>query len=97
MQMDEGTQQNAALVEQAAAASQAIFEQSQALNALVSAYRVDRGVAGQQAEPASRAQAASRPGVERRSKNRPWANSPLATPAPALSKAASSDSEWTEF
>ncbi len=36
MQMDEGTQQNAALVEQAAAASQAIVEQAMSLNSLVS-------------------------------------------------------------
>jgi methyl-accepting chemotaxis protein len=35
MQMDEGTQQNAALVEQAAAASQAIVEQVLSLNTLV--------------------------------------------------------------
>jgi hypothetical protein len=40
VQMDEGTQQNAALVEEAAAASQAIVEQVVTLNALVSHYRV---------------------------------------------------------
>jgi methyl-accepting chemotaxis protein len=98
MQMDEGTQQNAALVEQAAAASQAIFEQSHALNALVSAYRVDRGTSGQQAEAAPSAPAGTQPRVERRSKNRPWANSPLANPPPvAMNVAAGSDSEWTEF
>ena len=95
MQMDEGTQQNAALVEQAAAASQAIFEQSQALNALVSSYRVDRTAPGQEAEPAPHASPVR---IERRSKNRPWANSPLANPAPAaLGKAAGGDSDWTEF
>jgi methyl-accepting chemotaxis protein len=45
MQMDEGTQQNAALVEQASAASQAIVEQVEALNALVSHFRLkDSGV-----------------------------------------------------
>jgi len=38
--MDEGTQQNAALVEQAAAASQAIVEQVQGLNELVSGYKL---------------------------------------------------------
>ena len=54
MQMDQTTQQNAALVEEAAAASQAIVEQAQALNALVTRYQVDR-----QAAP-------SRPGAERR-------------------------------
>jgi methyl-accepting chemotaxis protein len=41
MQMDTTTQQNAALVEQGAAASQAIVEQVQALNAMVARYHVD--------------------------------------------------------
>ena len=40
VQMDAGTQQNAALVEQAAAASQAIVEQALLLNSLVSHYQV---------------------------------------------------------
>ncbi len=39
-QMDEMTQQNAALVEQAAAASQSIVEQIQALNSMVAGYHV---------------------------------------------------------
>ena len=41
MQMDSGTQQNAALVEEAAAASQAIVEQVVVLNALMSHYRTN--------------------------------------------------------
>jgi methyl-accepting chemotaxis protein len=41
MQMDQTTQQNAALVEEAAAASQAIVEQAQALNVMIARYRVD--------------------------------------------------------
>jgi methyl-accepting chemotaxis protein len=40
MQMDSNTQQNAALVEQAAAASQAIVEQTQALNETISRYTI---------------------------------------------------------
>jgi methyl-accepting chemotaxis protein len=43
VQMDTTTQQNAALVEQAAAASQAIVEQTHSLSALVSRYRVSAG------------------------------------------------------
>jgi methyl-accepting chemotaxis protein len=39
-QMDEATQQNAALVEQAAAASQAIVEQAQALHTIVAHFKV---------------------------------------------------------
>ena len=41
MQMDQGTQQNAALVEEASAASQAIVEQAQALNTMIARYKID--------------------------------------------------------
>ncbi|MFC5513483.1 methyl-accepting chemotaxis protein [Massilia jejuensis] len=44
-QMDQVTQQNAALVEEAAAASEALREQSRALSALVSTFRFDDGAA----------------------------------------------------
>jgi methyl-accepting chemotaxis protein len=40
MQMDSGTQQNAALVEQAAAAANALDEQAQALKSLVGRFRI---------------------------------------------------------
>jgi methyl-accepting chemotaxis protein len=40
MQMDQTTQQNAALVEEASAASQAIVEQAQALNVMISRYKI---------------------------------------------------------
>jgi methyl-accepting chemotaxis protein len=94
MQMDEGTQQNAALVEQAAAASQAIVEQAQSLNALVCAYRVDLA----ESSTAPTADAKEETWVERRSRNRPWANSPLANrTSAAIHQVANSDSEWTEF
>jgi methyl-accepting chemotaxis protein len=43
MQMDEGTQQNAALVEQAAAASESIVEQVHSLNATIARYSSDVG------------------------------------------------------
>ena len=41
MQMDRTTQQNATLVEEASAASQAIVEQAQALNVMIARYKVD--------------------------------------------------------
>ena len=40
MQMDQTTQQNAALVEEASAASQAIVEQAQALNGMIARYNI---------------------------------------------------------
>jgi methyl-accepting chemotaxis protein len=42
MQMDQTTQQNAALVEQAAAASQAILDQALSLNAVIARYEVNK-------------------------------------------------------
>jgi methyl-accepting chemotaxis protein len=60
MQMDQGTQQNAALVEQAAAASQAIVEQAHALSQMIAGYQLQAD-----AEPG----AAS---FERRAGDRPW-------------------------
>ena len=38
--MDEATQQNAALVEQAAAAAESLEEQAQVLNAAIAAFRL---------------------------------------------------------
>jgi methyl-accepting chemotaxis protein len=46
MQMDRTTQQNAALVEEATAASQAIVEQAQALNGMIARYKIDDTRAG---------------------------------------------------
>jgi len=69
VRMDTTTQQNAALVEEAAAASQAIVEQAQALSSLVSRYNVGDGVAS--SRPLTDV---GGPAVmpERRGKNRPW-------------------------
>jgi methyl-accepting chemotaxis protein len=93
MQMDQTTQQNAALVEEAAAASQAIVEQAQAMGAMIARY----DVGNETGHGSVRA-------LERRSKDRPWARSPAkneATPpsARARTRAAASggDSGWNEF
>jgi methyl-accepting chemotaxis protein len=103
MQMDTTTQQNAALVEEAAAASQAIVEQAQALNGLVARYNVGdahhaataRVSAGRQLERQA----------ERRSRDRPWSNKPVAAksaaaaaaPPPRQRAVAKDGSEWSEF
>ena len=104
MQMDELTQQNGALVEQATAASQAMAQQSRELNDMMDRYQLGDGQV--------RAAAAA-PRAERRGTNRPWTgrkSSPAAAPAPApapaarpapkivaVSASAGSDTEWTEF
>jgi methyl-accepting chemotaxis protein len=95
MQMDQTTQQNAALVEEASAASQAIVEQAQTLNSMIDRYNVG----GEAARPSDKAA----PSGERRSTARPWSQraapsaggSKAAVAAPR--KAAGDDTEWKEF
>jgi hypothetical protein len=81
MQMDELTQQNAALVEEATAASQAMAEQVRGLNQMLDRYRVNDMIetARNYAAPAAaavpaRGQTAAR--AERRGSHRPWADRP---------------------
>ena len=77
MQMDEMTQQNAALVEEATAASQAMAEQAAKLSEMMERYQVagDAFAAGVStavaAPPASQARLNSQ--LERRRAGRPWA------------------------
>ena len=76
MQMDEMTQQNAALVEEATAASQSMADQARDLNKMMSRYRIDESAAASWVSPKKqRANAALNnpaPAVERRSGKRPW-------------------------
>jgi methyl-accepting chemotaxis protein len=76
MQMDELTQQNAALVEEATAASQAMAEQVRGLNQMLDRYRVDEMIEGARtfAAPAAGSAVNTRnaPRAERRSTQRPW-------------------------
>jgi uncharacterized membrane protein len=108
MQMDELTQQNAALVEQATAASQSLADQSRDLNQLMERFNIGAGQASgatrraSQAEPASprTASAASKtkPAVKPRTSARsvPPEISDVAAPAVAR-KVSGDDSEWQEF
>ncbi|MGH8169628.1 MAG: methyl-accepting chemotaxis protein [Steroidobacteraceae bacterium] len=80
MQMDELTQQNAALVEEATAASQAMAEQVRGLNEMLARFQVGMAdIAVPAAEPAPRvskpaaASMGARSRVERRGGTRPWA------------------------
>jgi methyl-accepting chemotaxis protein len=91
MQMDQATQQNAALVEEASAASQAIVEQAQTLSGMIARYNVgDDGVSVRAAKAAPAA-------TERRSTARPWANRPAASVEEPARKVVGSDAEWKEF
>ena len=96
-QMDEVTQQNAALVEQAAAASQSMQEQAGELAQVVSFFKT--GTAVPAAKPVTKLAAvrSSKPAVAapvRAPLQRPQRKA-VANPSPAASR--SSDSEWEEF
>jgi methyl-accepting chemotaxis protein len=99
MQMDDNTQQNVALVEQAAAASEAIVEQAQTLSSMIARYQVG-----------SHIQAGSAAQVERRSAGRPWSSAQNKTAVTSASdnpvharkvansaSRTASDNEWNEF
>jgi hypothetical protein len=89
--MDTTTQQNAALVEEAAAASQAIVEQAQALNSLVSRYNVGDGrSSGSALEQRADRILSARPAPARKA-------APAAAPAPARKAVSGNSAEWSEF
>jgi methyl-accepting chemotaxis protein len=98
-QMDDMTQQNAALVEEAAAASKAMEEQAAELSRQMEFFRLE---SNEQRRPpttvAANTQTETKPKVERRGANRPLQGKP-ATPAPqaGAAKTGTSDSEWEEF
>jgi methyl-accepting chemotaxis protein len=110
MQMDELTQQNAALVEEATAASQAMADQARELNEMMNRYRV-RQTAGEEAATttppaanAGRNGSGENQATDRRSPARPWkAREKKASEAPvsarriAANATGDSDSDWKEF
>ena len=90
-QMDEMTQQNAALVEQAAASSESLGEQARSLNELVGFFSLDKADA-----------TISTPTVERRSASRPWSDPKVETAADTSVQEADrtgthDEDEWEEF
>jgi methyl-accepting chemotaxis protein len=97
--MDDVTQQNAALVEEASAAAQALTEQASNLTQLISRYRVGEGSSVEAPRAAARP-AASAPVVERRAPTRPMTGKkrPVAVPTPATARAGGAAAEeWKDF
>ncbi|MCW5662199.1 MAG: HAMP domain-containing protein [Piscinibacter sp.] len=82
--LDQMTQQNAALVEESAAAAESLKEQAQRLSQLVGSFRLDEPAVAA-AAPAAAASAAPRPGVRPAAPARP---ARPARPAPATRTAA---------
>ncbi|PHV06472.1 methyl-accepting chemotaxis protein [Janthinobacterium sp. BJB412] len=104
-QMDEMTQQNAALVEQAAAAAQSMLDEAATLSRSVSVFKLADGQGHAAPQLAARAAPAQAPlsvvtaaagPVPAKAKARPAAP-PAAAAKPKLKPKASADSEWEEF
>jgi methyl-accepting chemotaxis protein len=96
-QMDEVTQQNAALVEEAAAASQSMQEQAGELAHVVGFFKTGHAVvAPKLAAVRSRAPAKAAPAPARAPLQRPQRKA-VANGSAAAAPARSNDSEWEEF
>jgi methyl-accepting chemotaxis protein len=106
MQMDEMTQQNAALVEQATAASQSMADQARDLTKMMERFQVgDSGSSGR----TTRVEAAPAARPERRSASRPFSAKPRVAAKPAAvgpseapaarrkAVANGGDADWREF
>src|SRR5690606_13296096 len=106
-QMDNVTQQNAALVEEASAASKSMEQQSATLVSQIGYFRTKSGsVIVREAQPVSESPRAARPAVRkptRSAANRgatPMPAASVAKPAgapPKLARASGDDSVWQEF
>ncbi|HYB65218.1 MAG TPA: methyl-accepting chemotaxis protein [Steroidobacteraceae bacterium] len=101
VQLDEMTQQNAALVEQASAASQSMADQAKSLSHMMERYKVSAQAA---AAAAAAAQASARRGTAAKRAAAPAAAPPArgsapakAAAKPAVKSAAGGGDDWTEF
>jgi methyl-accepting chemotaxis protein len=111
MQLDAMTQQNAALVEEASAASQSMAGQAKALHQMMAPYQVTEEVAKNAAAAMAAAAETHRPALaragthaantERRTTGRPWSSSESNSRRPSrpttASQANGTDNEWKEF
>ncbi|GFE88632.1 methyl-accepting chemotaxis protein [Steroidobacter agaridevorans] len=91
-QMDESTQQNAAMAEETSAVAASMSEQAKKLTDMISVFKIRSSGGGYQ-QPVARTPVASAPQPVRVASAKP-----VAAPAPQpLKKAAGSDVEWQEF
>ena len=103
MQLDELTQQNAALVEEASAASQAMAEQARDLSSSMARYQVNAKGDSVAVESAAPAAPVATPAERRKAAARPWAESRTKAaqkPEPRASARVANgadDTEWKEF
>jgi methyl-accepting chemotaxis protein len=93
IQMDKITQQNAALVEEAAAAAKSMEDQTDSLSQMVGVFQLGKGPASTQAQPASRPAAKPVPARTVREPERTFRPRKLV----AAGGAQASDDDWKEF
>jgi methyl-accepting chemotaxis protein len=107
MSMDEGTQQNAAMVEEATAAAQSLLEEARYLDDMMAKYNVgseNPAGAPRSKEPRVETAVTRTPLAERRATKRPWskeAGGPIArqtVPSPKAALTGTDDeTEWKDF
>jgi methyl-accepting chemotaxis protein len=90
--MDSTTQQNAALVEEASAASKSLEERAQSLVDLMSQFKTGAELQPRPLPTQTSARAAN---VTRLAQRRPASRT--VSPAPAAAKVSGSDTSWQEF
>jgi len=91
--MDEATQQNAALVEQAAAAAESLVEQANALSSAISVFQLDTGPARLMVTQAPSKNLT----VAKLVTNRPSPPPAKHAAVKRVAKSGADDSDWTEF
>jgi len=96
-QMDDVTQQNAALVEEAAAAAQAMQEQVNSLNEVVSTFRLTGGMARPAQVTATPIGRAAKAKPQLAAPARPQAGRIAPRPAKPASESATASAEWEQF
>jgi methyl-accepting chemotaxis protein len=96
-QMDESTQQNAAMAEETSAVAVSMSEQARKLTDMISVFKIQSDDRGYQ-QPAARASLAAAPKPVHVAAAKPAPARPAAAPAAqGLKKAVGSDVEWQEF
>ncbi|MGQ3058337.1 MAG: hypothetical protein ACT6T0_14205 [Nevskia sp.] len=98
-QMDEVTQQNAALVEEASAAARSLESQAEGLSASVASFRVSANDSGPPADARTPALSpAAAPGIRPQGRTKlPVRRAAASASVPAVKRASGSSEQWTEF
>jgi len=97
-QMDDVTQQNAALVEEAAAAAESLEDQARGLANLISVFKLDQSALSSIASAPKATARSSVKSAAKSAKHRPSAHKPAPAKKPAAAIAPpSDDGEWDEF